>query len=142
MRGPHTLRARLFFWFVGAILLAMVTGSLVAWRTRPESIVGTEQAARHVEERLLELWDDPAATGAFVQGVREVTGFDVQLVGIRATCALASAGWPRTGRSSYPKGRSMLPSRCSAASDCWEPWRSRGSVSTLGPGPGGASPRH
>jgi signal transduction histidine kinase len=80
MRGPHTLRARLFFWFVGAILLAMVTGSLVAWRTRPESIVGTEQAARHVEERLLELWDDPAATGAFVQGVREVTGFDVQLV--------------------------------------------------------------
>ncbi|HXX67107.1 MAG TPA: ATP-binding protein [Polyangiaceae bacterium] len=80
MRGPRTLRSRLFGWFVGAILLAVSTSALVASNARPESLVGADAAARNVAERLALGWDDPEATRAYVAEVRDVTGFDVHLV--------------------------------------------------------------
>ncbi len=80
MRGPRTLRSRLFSWFIGAILLATLTSALVATRTRPDSVVGAEAAAHHVAEHLAATWGDAAATNAFVEEFREVTGFQAHLV--------------------------------------------------------------
>jgi signal transduction histidine kinase len=80
MRGPRTLRSRLFSWFVGAILLAILTSALVATHTRPESVVGAEAAARNIGTRLSALWSDPEAAAAFAGQVRDVTGFETRLV--------------------------------------------------------------
>jgi signal transduction histidine kinase len=80
MRGPRTLRSRLFSWFFGAIALAILTGAFVWNHTRPEPISGAEAMARNVGARLATDWDDADATRAYVGEVRDVTGFDVRLV--------------------------------------------------------------
>jgi two-component system OmpR family sensor kinase len=80
MRRPHSLRSRLFSWFFGAIVLAMLTSALVVSTARPEANTGADALARNVADRLAAAWDDPEATRAFVAEVRDVTGFDVQLV--------------------------------------------------------------
>lgn len=80
MRRPRTLRSRLFLWFVGAILLAILTTVLVAGTTRPEAVTGAEAMARNVSTRLASDWEDPEAARAYVAEVRDVTGFDVRLV--------------------------------------------------------------
>jgi two-component system OmpR family sensor kinase len=81
MRHRHrTLRSRLFVSFVGAILLAMATSALVVVTTRPEPIVGAEAVARNVGNHLAGTWDDADATRAYLNEVRDVTGFDVRLV--------------------------------------------------------------
>ncbi len=81
MRGPRTLRFRLFTWFFGAIALAILTSALVGITTRPEPASGVEAMARNVGARLASLWDDPDAVRAYVGEVRDVTGFEVRLVG-------------------------------------------------------------
>src|SRR3984885_14234536 len=80
MRRYHSLRSRLFSWFFGAIVVAMVTSALVVSTTRPEPIAGAEALARNVAQRLDANWDDPEATRAYLGEVRDVTGFDVRLV--------------------------------------------------------------
>jgi signal transduction histidine kinase len=80
MRRPHSLRSRLFRWFFGAIVLAMVTSGLVVSTTRPEPITGAEAMAHNVAAHLALGWDDAEATRAYVGEVRDVTGFDVRLV--------------------------------------------------------------
>jgi signal transduction histidine kinase len=80
MHRPHSLRSRLFRWFFGAILLAMLTSALVVSTTRPEPITGAEALAHNVATRLASDWDDEVATRSFVAEVRDVTGFDVRLV--------------------------------------------------------------
>src|ERR1700722_19614045 len=80
MHRPRTLRSRLFWWFFGAILLAILTGTLVVIGTRPEPISGAEAMARNVGARLAETWDEPEATRAYVGEVRDVTGFEVKLI--------------------------------------------------------------
>ena len=80
MRRPHSLRSRLFRWFFGAIVLAMVTSGLVVSTTRPEPITGAEAMAHNVAAHLALGWDDDEATRAYVGEVRDVTGFDVRLV--------------------------------------------------------------
>src|SRR5580698_5018706 len=80
MRAYRTLRSRPFSWFVGAILLAIVTGSLVGLTTRPEPLSGAEAMARHLGDRFARVWDDADAAQAYVEEVRDVTGFDAELV--------------------------------------------------------------
>src|ERR1700722_4850030 len=80
MHRPRTLRSRLFWWFFGALLLAILTGTLVVIGTRPEPISGAEAMARNVGARLAETWDEPEATRAYVGEVRDVTGFEVNLI--------------------------------------------------------------
>ncbi len=80
MRRPHSLRSRLFRWFFGAIVLAMVTSGFVVSTTRPEPITGAEALAHNVAAHLALAWDDDEATRAYVGEVRDVTGFDVRLV--------------------------------------------------------------
>jgi signal transduction histidine kinase len=80
MRGPRTLRSRLFSWFFGAILLAVITSALVVDTTRPEGTNGVEAATHHMASRLASDWDDPGAVRAYLEQIRDVTGFDVRLV--------------------------------------------------------------
>lgn len=81
MRRRHrTLRSRLFLWFVAAILLAMATSALVVVTTRPDPVTGVETVARNVSAHLALVWGDADATRAYVDEVRDVTGFDVRLV--------------------------------------------------------------
>jgi len=80
MHRPRTLRSRLFSWFVGAIVLAILTTALVGVTTRPEPVTGAEAMAHNVAGRLASAWDDPPATRAYVDEVRDVTGFEVRLV--------------------------------------------------------------
>ncbi len=80
MRRHRTLRSRLFLWFVGAILLAMATSALVVVTTRPDPVTGVETVARNVSSHLALVWGDADATRAYVDEVRDVTGFDVRLV--------------------------------------------------------------
>jgi signal transduction histidine kinase len=78
--GPRTLRSRLFSWFVGAILLAIGASALVVFTTKPEAITGAEAVAHNVSLHLASSWDDREATRAYVDEVRDVTGFEVRLV--------------------------------------------------------------
>jgi signal transduction histidine kinase len=80
MRRPRTLRSRLFSWFFGAILLAMLTSALVVGTTRPEASSSVEVVAQHVAARLASDWDDADAVRNYVNEVRDVTGLDVRLV--------------------------------------------------------------
>jgi signal transduction histidine kinase len=80
MRRHRTLRSRLFMWFLAAILLAMATSALVVVTTRPEPVTSVETVARNVAARLAESWDDPRATHAFADEVRDVTGAEVRVV--------------------------------------------------------------
>ena len=80
MNRSRTLRSRILVWFVGAILLAILTSAVVGLSTRPDSVTGAEAMARNVGTRLADTWDDDAARQAYVAEVRDVTGFDVSLV--------------------------------------------------------------
>jgi two-component system, OmpR family, sensor kinase len=80
MRRPRTLRSRLFSWFVGAILLAMLTSSLVVFATRPEQGNVADAVARNVAAELGRTWDDEEATRSYLAQVRRVTGLDARLV--------------------------------------------------------------
>ena len=80
MHRPRTLRSRLFSWFVGAILLAMLTSSLVVMATRPEQANVVDAVARNMAAELERVWDDEAATRSYLAEVRRVTGLDAKLV--------------------------------------------------------------
>jgi signal transduction histidine kinase len=80
MHRPRTLRSRLFLWFAGAILLAILASVAAFYTTRPDSVTGVEAMARNVGSRLSTSWEDPQATRAFVDEVRDVTGFDARLM--------------------------------------------------------------
>jgi signal transduction histidine kinase len=80
MHRPRTLRSRLFSWFFGAILLAILAGTLAVIGTRPEPITGAEIMARNMGARLAATWDQPEAARAYVGEVRDVTGFEAHLV--------------------------------------------------------------
>lgn len=70
----------MFSWFFGAIVLAIVTSALVVGTTRPEGTSGVEAAARHMATRLANIWNDEGAVRAYVDEVRDVTGFEVRLL--------------------------------------------------------------
>jgi signal transduction histidine kinase len=75
----RTVRTRLFLWFLGAIVLAVAAGVAIVGYARPEAATGGEVVARTVGQRLAEVWDDHRATDAYLEQVREVTGFELQL---------------------------------------------------------------
>src|SRR5579863_8284136 len=80
MRRHRSLRSRLFSWFVGAILLAMLTSSLVVLATRPEQGNVAEAVARNMATELTSVWDDEAATRTYLAEVHRVTGLEAHLV--------------------------------------------------------------
>ncbi len=76
----RTLRSRLFLWFLGAILLAMLTTGLIFRTTSPDPVNGVDSVARNVAIRLAETWDDPAEMRAFVGEIHDVSGAEVRVV--------------------------------------------------------------
>jgi two-component system OmpR family sensor kinase len=60
--------------------MAMATSALVVVTTRPEAATGAEAMAQNVSLRLAALWADPARVRGYLAEIRDVTGFDVDLV--------------------------------------------------------------
>jgi signal transduction histidine kinase len=81
-RGRRTLQHRLLLWFIAAILLAIGASVMTTWLTSdpnngadyPSKVV-----SKHVQQRVARLWDDPAATDAYILQLRENTGLDVRV---------------------------------------------------------------
>jgi signal transduction histidine kinase len=75
----RTLQARLFAWFLAAILLA-IGSSVVAFHVmEPEPEAPGAVVSRAVEGHMLKTWDDPPARDAYLAQLRETTGLDLQL---------------------------------------------------------------
>jgi two-component system OmpR family sensor kinase len=82
IRTPRVrrLQARLFFWFLAAILAAFGAAMLSAWAMRsadgpPAPIVATRGIANHLAHD----WDDPQACDAYIARVHDLIGLDVRL---------------------------------------------------------------
>ncbi|MBX3217450.1 MAG: HAMP domain-containing histidine kinase [Labilithrix sp.] len=80
--GFRGLQARLLFWFLAAILLAVGASVVTTILTSEGGEAGeypTRVMSRHVQQRVARLWDDPAATEAYVRELRETTGLDIRV---------------------------------------------------------------
>lgn len=74
------LQARLLFWFIGAILLAVGASVVTTMMTSTDNgDYPTRVVSRHVQQRVSRLWDDPQATDAYVAQLREDTGLDIRV---------------------------------------------------------------
>jgi signal transduction histidine kinase len=75
------LQARLFFWFLTAIVAALGAAMLVGWamRTGEGSPSAPNVATRAIANHLARDWDDPQACDAYVARVRDLIGLDVHL---------------------------------------------------------------
>jgi signal transduction histidine kinase len=74
------LRGRLFFWFTGAIVLAIASSSLTVWLTRPEPTEGPVRVvSRNIQHHLARDWEDPHACDAYVKRLEELTGLELRI---------------------------------------------------------------
>jgi signal transduction histidine kinase len=74
------LQARLFFWFLTAIIAAFGAAMLAAWVTRStETPSAPTVATRAIANHLARDWDDPQACEAYVARVRDLIGINVRL---------------------------------------------------------------
>jgi two-component system, OmpR family, sensor kinase len=74
------LQARLFFWFLAAIVAASGAAIATGWALRSsDSPTAPNVATRAIANHLAHDWDDPKACDAYVARVREVIGLDVHL---------------------------------------------------------------
>ena len=74
------LQARLFFWFVTAIVAAAGAAMMAAWAMRvAEAPTAPSVATRAIAGHLARDWDDPKACEAYVARVHDVLGLDVRL---------------------------------------------------------------
>jgi two-component system, OmpR family, sensor kinase len=81
-RSPRVrrLQARLFFWFLAAIVAAAGTAMLTAWAMRTTEAPGSRNVAtRAIASHLAREWDDPQACEAYLARVRDVIGLDFHL---------------------------------------------------------------
>jgi two-component system OmpR family sensor kinase len=74
------LQARLFFWFLTAIVAATGAAMAAAWAMRvAEAPTAPTVATRAIAGHLARDWDDPKACDAYVARVHDVLGLDVRL---------------------------------------------------------------
>lgn len=74
------LQVRLLLWFLAAIVLAIGASVVTTVLTsEDQSESPTRVVSRHVQHRVAKLWDDPAATEAYVAELRETTGLDMRV---------------------------------------------------------------
>ena len=135
MHRPRTLRSRLFSWFFGAILLAILTSALV--------VIGDAARADHrrrghgAQRRRppgARRGTSPRPPRAYVGEVRDVTGFDVRLV--RDTRKLPRprprrVRARRLHRAREPARTSSSRSCAAARSSARSRWRSSGRARAL-----------
>jgi signal transduction histidine kinase len=80
MRRGRRLQSRLLLWFLGAIVLAIAASSVTVALTASDAGENpTRVISRHVLHRLAKDWDDPIATDAYIQQLRETTGLDLRV---------------------------------------------------------------
>ena len=74
------LQARLFFWFLAAIVAAFGAATTTAWVMRSaEPASAPNLATRAIAGHLARDWDDPKACEAYVARVRDLIGIDVRV---------------------------------------------------------------
>jgi two-component system, OmpR family, sensor kinase len=73
------LQGRLLAWFLGAILLAILASTITAILTSNGGDTPSRVLSRHVQQRAAKIWDDPAATEAYVAQLRDTTGLDLHV---------------------------------------------------------------
>lgn len=79
-RGLRGLQGRLLAWFLAAILLAIGASALTTMLTSDTGgDYPTRVVSRHVLQRVGKLWDDEAATEAYVSQLRDTTGLDIRV---------------------------------------------------------------
>lgn len=100
------LQARLLLWFMGAIALAIGASALTTVLTHDESDMPTRVVSRHVQQRVARLWDDPAATDAYVAELRETTGLDLR---VRRDASVFAAGRARPNGVVFEDGVAFIP---------------------------------
>ena len=84
-RGPSRrprafgrLQFRLLAWFLGAIVLALGASGVTTVLTSSDGDNPSRLVSRHVIHRAAKVWDDPVATEAYLERLREDTGLDVR----------------------------------------------------------------
>lgn len=79
-RGLRGLQGRLLAWFLAAIVLAALASFGTALLTSDGGAENpTRVVSRHVQQRVARLWDDEAATEAYVSELRDTTGLDIRV---------------------------------------------------------------
>jgi two-component system, OmpR family, sensor kinase len=79
-RPLRRLQTRLLLWFLGAIVLAIAASVVTTFFTRSDpGETPTRLVSKHVQRRLAATWDDPVATQAYVDQLRDSTGLDMRL---------------------------------------------------------------
>jgi two-component system OmpR family sensor kinase len=78
-RRLRRLQARLLFWFLGAIILAIGASVLTTVLTAGDNETPTRIVSRHVQHRLAKNWDDTVATDKYIAELRESTGLDLRV---------------------------------------------------------------
>ena len=106
-RGLRGLQARLLFWFLTAILLAIGASVVTTMLTSDTSgDYPSRIVSRHVQQRVAKLWDDPAATDAYVGELRDTTGLDIRL---RRDPSLFRGRRARAGGMVFEDGVAYVP---------------------------------
>lgn len=79
-RHFRRLQVRLLTWFLAAIVLAIAASVAVTVITsEDQGETPSRVVSRHVQRKVARLWDDPAATDAYVAELRETTGLDIRV---------------------------------------------------------------
>jgi signal transduction histidine kinase len=106
-RGLRGLQARLLFWFLTAILLAIGASVVTTMLTsEPSSDYPSRVVSRHVQQRAAKLWDDPAATDAYIKELRDTTGLDIR---VRRDPSVFPGRRPRAGGMVFEDGIAYVP---------------------------------
>ena len=106
-RGFRGLQARLLFWFLTAILLAIGASVVTTLLTsEPSSDYPSRVVSRHVQQRAAKLWDDPAATDDYIKELRDTTGLDIR---VRRDPNVFPGRRPRAGGTVFEDGVAYVP---------------------------------
>lgn len=106
-RALGGLKTRILVWLLAAITLAIGASALAMMLTRTtESESPPRLVSRHVQARAARVWDDPAATEAFVAELRDTTGLDIR---VRREPGLFPGGRRRAGNIVFEDGATIIP---------------------------------
>lgn len=101
------LQVRLLLWFLAAIVLAIGASIVTTILTsEDQGDTPTRVVSRHVQHRVAKLWDDPAATEAYVAELRETTGLDIR---VRRDPSVFGRHRARPGGMVFEEGIAYVP---------------------------------
>lgn len=100
------LQARLLVWFLAAIVLAVGASVVTTLLTRSDDDTSARVVSKHVQRRLARIWDDPAATDAYVAELRETTGLSMR---VRREPGLFRGRRQRSGAVIFEDGVAYVP---------------------------------